>query len=69
MVQLVAFSHTSEQLPLYLEAMSEAGFQETLAGPIQSGQVRAVPNRKWYNQGLGLTDASTEMLLVHKPKA
>ncbi len=68
MVQLVAFSHTSEQLPLYLEAMSDAGFQETLAGPIQSGQVRAVPNRKWYNQGAGPTDASTEVLLVHRPR-
>ena len=66
-VQLVAFSDTGTQLPMYLTAMQDAGFEEAHMGPIQSGEVRAVPNRKWYNQGTGPTDASTEMLLVHKP--
>ncbi|MDE2899558.1 MAG: DNA methyltransferase [Chloroflexota bacterium] len=67
-VQLVAFSHAETQLPLYLAAMEDAGFTESAAGPIGgSRQERVVPNRKWYNQGKTLNDASTEVLLIHKP--
>lgn len=66
-VQLVAFSYAETQLPLYLAAMESAGFTESTAGSIGSRQERVVPNRKWYNQSRGANDASTEVLLVHKP--
>lgn len=68
-VQLVAFSHAETQLPLYLAAMESAGFRESAAGSVISRQERLVPNRKWYNQGRDGNDASTEVLLIHKPKA
>ena len=68
-VQMVAFSDTGTQLPMYLGAMQEAGLEEARVGPIQSREVRTVPNRKWYNQGTGPTDASSEVLLVHKPSS
>ncbi len=68
-VQLIAFSDTGTQLPMYLAAMQEAGLEEARVGPIQSREVRTVPNRKWYNQGTGPTDASSEVLLVHKPSS
>ena len=66
-VQLVAFSDMASQLPRYLEAMSEAGFEETSAGGIDSQQVRSVPNRKWYNHQRTENDASREVLLIHRP--
>ena len=66
-VQLVSFSDTAVQLPLYLEAMAVAGFEETRIGEIESRQVRSVPNRKWYNQWRPANDASREVLLIHRP--
>ncbi len=66
-VQLVAFSDAALQLPRYLEAMSEAGFEETKAADIDSQQVRLVPNRKWYNHQRPENDASREVLLIHRP--
>ena len=66
-VQLVSFSHTAVQLPRYLETMMTAGFEETTAGRIGSQQVRLVPNRKWYNQQRPCSDASREVLLIHRP--
>ncbi|MGH7439526.1 MAG: DNA methyltransferase [Polyangiaceae bacterium] len=68
-VQLVGFSDTATQLPLYLEAMDEAGFDEwtpTLAE--RETLVRRVPNRKWYARLQGALDASTELLLFHTPR-
>ena len=66
-VQLVAFSDAASQLPRYLEAMREAGFEEASAGGIDSQQVRSVPNRKWYNNQRTENDASREVLLIHHP--
>ena len=66
-VQLVSFSDTVAQLPIYLEAMNKAGFEETSVGGIDSRQIRLVPNRKWYNQRRTGNDASREVLLVHRP--
>ena len=68
LVQLIAFSHAESQLPLYLEAMENAGFVESTTGSLASRQVRVVPNRKWYNQGKVPNDASAEVLLVHRPR-
>lgn len=65
-VQLVSFSDTAVQLPLYLDAMDVAGFEETRIGEIESRQVRSVPNRKWYNQRRPSSDASREVLLLHR---
>lgn len=65
-VQLVSFSDTDAQLPLYLGTMEAAGFRESFTGNIRSRQVRLVPNRRWYNyQGLQ-NDASKEVLLIHQ---
>ncbi len=66
-VQLVSFSDTAVQMPMYLDAMTQAGFEETSESVIESRQVRSVPNRKWYNQRRSINDASREMLLVHGP--
>ena len=67
-VQLVSFSNSYEQLPLYLEALKLAGLEEESANAIASRQVRVVPNRKWYNSRRQHTDASRELLLVHRIK-
>ena len=66
-VQLIAFSDAASQLPRYLAAMREAGFEEASAGAIDSQQVRSVPNRKWYNNQRTENDASREVLLIHRP--
>ena len=66
-VQLVGFSNTETQLPLYLEVMKNAGFELASSDKIRGGEVRSVPNRKWYNQQRYSTDASREHLLVHRP--
>ena len=65
-VQLISFSDATLQLPLYLDAMDKAGFEETNAGGIDSRQVRSVPNRKWYNNQRPSNDASREFLLMHR---
>ncbi len=66
-VQLVSFSDAAVQLPLYLDAMTEAGFEESSEGDIESQQIRAVPNRKWYSHRVPDNDASKEIILVHRP--
>ena len=65
-VQLISFSDADIQLPLYLNAMNAAGFQETNVGAISSRQTRLVPNRKWYNQRQTPNDAGREVLLIHR---
>ena len=66
-VQLIAFSDAAVQLPRYLDAMAAAGFEETNEGHIESRQIRAVPNRKWYSHRVPDNDASQEIILVHRP--
>jgi len=67
-VQLVGFADASRQLPLYLEAMNAAGFREwTPPGASSARLGRRVPNRKWYATMQGSIDASSELLLVHRP--
>ena len=68
LVQLVGFTDTSRQLPRYLEAMRTAGFYEwTPPGTPTSRLGRRVPNRKWYATIQGALDASSELLLIHRP--
>jgi hypothetical protein len=65
-VQLVGFARAHEQLPLYLDAMTQAGFSEYEDMP-DAGLGRRVPNRKWYAKLKGEVDASAEVLLIHRP--
>jgi len=70
LVQLVAFSDPSWQLPKYLEVMEEADFAEVgFSFPANSpnGRLwRHVPNRKWYADQKGATAGSKEVVLFHK---
>jgi len=68
-IQLVAFSDQRIQLPVYLEAMEDAGFEEAeLDGFVKPKNRiwRTVPNRKWYADFKGKLSASREVLLIHR---
>ena len=70
LVQLVAFSSPSWQLPEYLSAIGEAGFVEIFIRGYNNssdGRIwRVVPNRKFYADYKGLIDASKEVVLLHR---
>jgi DNA methylase len=63
-VQLVAFSDPTWQLPAYLRTMAEAGFRELKDN--EKRLWRTVPSRKWYAKSMGNTPASREVLLLHR---
>lgn len=69
-VQMVAFSDPSWQLPLYVETMASAGFREVQYARMANnddGRVwRTVPNRKWYADKRGQIAASNEVVLFHR---
>lgn len=69
-LQLVAFSDATWQLPRYLETMEEAGLTEeflpALRGEGDGRLWRTVPGRRWYSQKRGLTPGSAEVLLIHR---
>lgn len=71
-VQMVAFSDVSWQLPAYLEMMESAGFVEwkipELANGTDGRAWRSVPNRKWYADANGKTASSIEVVLFHKKR-
>jgi DNA methylase len=63
--QLVGFANARKQLPIYLRAMREAGYEEE---PLPNRRLwRPVPNRKWHARLQGALDASSEVLLIHHP--
>lgn len=68
-VQLIAFSEPSWQLPRYLEVMRLAGFVEIPSSHFmhtEEGRVwRTVPNRKWYADHKGSLASSREVVLFH----
>ena len=67
-VQLVAFSHPDVQLPLFMEAMSAAGFVATMSEQrIKATMTREVANRRWYARGRQ-SGSSREVLLIHAPR-
>ena len=67
-VQLVGFGSPDTQLPLYIDAMKEAGFVEYEKQGHQRSQFwRSVPNRKWYTWLRNETKETSEILLVHRP--
>lgn len=72
-VQLVAFSAPSWQLPAYLAKMEEAGFTELrpvcAEEHLFEGRIwRDVPGRKWYAKNRGKTASSQEVLLLHRTR-
>jgi hypothetical protein len=69
-VQMLAFSEASWQLPQYLKSMKDAGLTEVLL-PILEGQGdgrlwRSVPGRRWYSEQRGVTPGSKEVVLFHR---
>jgi DNA methylase len=72
-VQMVAFSDPSWQLPRFLDAMEEAGLREVflpaLRGQRDGRLWRSVPNRRWYSDQRGETPGSQEVVLIHRKKA
>ena len=68
-VQLVGFADVERQLPKYLATMGEAGFDVwPPTRPSQRRLWRRVPNRKWHARLQGSVDASSELLLFHRPR-
>jgi len=72
-VQMVAFSDPSWQLPRYLGALEQAGYAEVhfpdFANSSDGRQWRQVPNRKWYADQRGAIAASKEVVLFHRLEA
>jgi hypothetical protein len=71
LVQMIAFSEPSWQLPRYLRVMEESGFVETRISSIETtsgdGRIwRSVPNRKWYADQRGPTSSSKEVVMFHR---
>jgi hypothetical protein len=70
LVQMVAFSDPSWQLPNYLAVLDGAGFNEIKFWSIansKDGRVwRSVPHRKWYADRRGRTTSSNEVVLFHR---
>ena len=70
LVQMVAFSDTSWQLPEYLKMMEASGFEEVLFPELANARDgrswRSVPNRKWYADAKGATSSSKEVVLFHR---
>lgn len=69
-VQVVAFSNPTRQLPRYLEVVAAAGFSE-MPTPFITGKEdgrlwRTIPNRKWHAGQLGDIPASQEVVLFHR---
>lgn len=63
-IQMLAFSDISWQLPKYLEIMNLAGFKEV---QITNERIwREVPNRKWYAENKTLVESANEVVLIHK---
>lgn len=71
-VQLVGFSDPDWQLPNYLAAMKESGFEEILPQcdrmALFRGRVwRDIPSRRWYASMEPVISSSREVLLLHRP--
>jgi DNA methylase len=72
-VQMLAFSEASWQLPRYLETMKDAGLTEmflpALKGERDGRLWRSVPSRRWYSEQRGETPGSQEVVLIHRKAA
>lgn len=71
-IQVVAFSEPSWQLPRYLEVMESVGLKESSLPPVsgaEDGRLwREVPSRKWYAAQRGKISSGRELILVHTAK-
>jgi hypothetical protein len=71
-MQVVAFSEPSWQLPRYLSVVDDAGLAEhhlpNLKGERDGRLWRSVPNRKWYAGPRGVTHGSQEVVLFHSKR-
>ncbi len=69
-VQLIAFSDPSWQLPRYIQTMKKAGLREvqrpSLANSADGRLWRVVPNRKWYAARSHTNATSKEVVLFHR---
>lgn len=66
-VQLVSFNAAERQLPRYLEAMDDAGY-DAVSGS-DDPVTREVPNRRWYFRVDPTRGDAREYLLVHRLRA
>jgi hypothetical protein len=71
-VQMVAFAEPDWQIPKYLEAMNEAGFEEvmpeTLGISVKGRLWRTVPGCRWFALIQGNLATSQELVLFHRPR-
>jgi DNA methylase len=70
-VQMIAFSNPTTQLPRYLDAMRKAGLDEVQIKSTASkaGRIwRHVPNRKWYAEQKANIGSASEVVLFHRKK-
>ncbi len=71
-VQMVAFSEPEWQIPSFLDAMYQAGFDEVspefLGLPIPDRLWRSVPGRRWFALIQGSLATSQEVVLFHRPR-
>lgn len=71
-VQMVAFSEPDWQIPKFLDAMTEAGFDEatpeSLGLPVSERLWRSVPGRRWFALIQGSLATSQEVVLFHRPR-
>lgn len=69
-VQVMAFSEPSWQLPRYLSVTDDVGLQELFLPELRNGADgrlwRFVPNRKWHANQKGKTNGSQEVVLFHR---
>lgn len=69
-VQVMAFSEPSWQLPRYLSVADDAGLKEFFLPALKNiadGRLwRFVPNRKWHANQKGKTNGSQEVVLFHR---
>jgi hypothetical protein len=69
-VQVMAFSEPSWQLPRYLSVADDVGFREFFMPTLKNvgdGRLwRFVPNRKWHANQKGMTNGSQEVVLFHR---
>lgn len=63
-VQLVAFGDASVQMPRYLQAMADAGYQRV--EDLEPSAWRNVPNRRWYYRVKPERETAREILLIHR---
>lgn len=71
LVQVVAFTNVARQLPLFLAALNETGFEEirNIDPTSVDGRLwRKVPNRKWFNRVGAKQPRCSEVVLFHRKR-